>query len=87
MRREGAGDRRDDEADDDRGSGDFVGGTPGEGEDARADHDADAEDGEIECAQRFLEPELRFVGVGDGLLYGLRSQKTHDLAFLRRVDR
>ncbi len=59
----------------------------GEREDAGADHDADAEDGEIEGAERLLEPELRFVGVGDGLLDGLRAQKTHDLAFLRRVDR
>ena len=86
-RGEGAGDGRDDEADDDRGSGDLVGRSAGEREDARSDHHADPEDREVERAERFLEPELRFLGVGYRLFDGLRAQNAHSSRLSQGVDR
>ncbi|MEZ5089799.1 MAG: hypothetical protein R2719_08750 [Micropruina sp.] len=48
----------------------------GQGEDAGADHHADAEDGQVERGQRLLELVLRFVGVGDRLLDRLGAEHT-----------
>ena len=76
-RGQAAGDRGDDEADHDGGTGHVVCGATREGEDAGADHDADAEDGEVEGAEGLLQPELRRVGIGDGLLHRLRAEKAH----------
>ncbi len=68
QRGERADDSGDDEREGDGGSRVVLGDGAGQYEDAGADDDADAEDGQVQCRQGFLERVLRFLRVTDGLL-------------------
>ncbi len=74
---EGAHDGREDEGQDDGGPGILLRGPAGDGEDARADHDADAEYNEVEGGQPALQVMVRLVGRGHGRFDRLGAEQAH----------
>ena len=92
QRGEPAAERGEHERQHDRGPGDLLGRTPGEGEDAGADDDADAEDGQVEGGQPSLELVLRLFALVDRLLDRLGPHHAHgcppprSLPLLDRTD-
>ena len=76
-RRQPAADGREHEGQGDTRSRVGLGDAAGQGEDARADDHADAEDGQVQGGQPPLELELRVLGVLEGLLDALGAEYVH----------